>query len=155
MALVSVISVTVMDAAGSRESVRFPVAAAATLAEIQALSDDIVAAFEDLTGGFVESASVTLALSLPAGTRISASDDHYVQTGWNLGYSAADTIYKHTVRIPAVNAALVTNGILNTGNQAIIDFNTLMVAGDGTTQPTDKYGNDIQGFTGAIKSFRK
>jgi len=155
MALVSVISISVVDAAGERESVRFPVPNDATVAEVQALSDDIVAAFEDLTGGYVESSAVTLALTLPAGTRISASDDHYVQTGFNLGYSAANTTYKHTVRIPAVNAALVTNGVFDVGAQVVTDFNAIMVSGDATTLPTDRYGNDITGFIAASKSFRR
>lgn len=154
MALVSGISLSVVDDRGKSESVRIFVPADATLAEIQSLSDLAVAALEDITGGYVESATVAIGLTLPAGTRTSANADAFNTQGANLGFSAANTIYRHTVRIPAILPTLVSGGQVVADAPLLNAFKSIVVSGDGTTSPTDAYGNDIDGFIGAELSFR-
>jgi len=75
MALVSAISMSVVDDRGKSESVRVFVPATSTLSEIQAFSNELVTALNSITGGFVESSTVTLNLSLPAGIRSGADSD--------------------------------------------------------------------------------
>lgn len=154
MALVSAISISVVDDRGKSESVNVFVPNDATLAEIQALSNLLVAALEDITGGYVAGASVQVGLSLPAGTRTTAAADAFNTVGANLGFDAANTVYRQTIRVPAILPTLVSGGEVIDDAPLLTAFTGLIVAGDGTTNPTNKFGDDLTGFMGASMSFR-
>jgi len=154
MALVSAISLSVVDDRGKSESIRVFVPATATLAQIQAYSNVLVAAIEDTTGGYIEGATVTVGLTLPAGTRTEAANDMFNTTGANLGFSAENTTYRHTLRIPAIIPALTAGGEVVADDALLIAVRSALLTGDGTLAATDEYGNGLDGFIGASMSFR-
>jgi hypothetical protein len=154
MALVSAISMSVVDDRGKSESVVVYVPADATLEEIQAFSNELVTALNSVTGGFIESSTVTINLSLPAGIRSGADADAFNTTGAILGFSAANTIYRQSIRIPAIVPNLVSGGEVVADHALLMAVRNLMISGNAATDPVDKYGNDINGFIGASMSFR-
>lgn len=155
MALVNMISYSLLDIRGKRAQVTVFVPTTATLAQIQTFSDLFAAALDDVTGARIMTASVALALTLPGGIKGAATEDTFVQTGMNLAFSAANTNYRYTAHIPALLSTLIDDGeIVDVG--AVIDaLETLYTAGDAVVLPTDENGNDLNGELGRDFSFRR
>lgn len=155
MALVNMISYSLLDIRGQRGQVQVFVPQAATIAQITALSDLVAAALDDVTGAKIVSASVSMAIELPAGLKSTATQDCFVQTGLNLAFDAANTGYRHTAHIPALLPTLITDGEIDDSGNLIDALSTLFTAGDTTTLPTDSNGNDLVSELGRSLSFRR
>jgi hypothetical protein len=154
MALVSAISYSLEDYSGDSRSVRVYVPATATLAEIQALSDVLAAELDAITGMKIIGASVDLALTLPGGLKAAAVTDTDAERGVNWAMNCANTVYSHTIRTPgATNAIVDGEAVVVTAD--VTDWLTALAAGDGTTQPTDQYANDITSEKSAKVTFHK
>jgi hypothetical protein len=154
MALVSYITFAMRDYAGKPATVRVFVPATATLAEIQALSDAIATEINPITGGVIESASVQLSLTLPGGLRTTALDDMDIERGANFAFSAANTAYSHTVRIPAAHSDIV-DGEDVVETQDVTDWETVMLAGTLDLDPSDAYANDLESVVRRRVTFHK
>jgi hypothetical protein len=154
VALVSMISYSITDDAGKRSTARVFVPATTSLANIQAFSDEFAALLDDVTGGVIQSAGVTLGLTLPGGLKALPVADSLKQQGANFGFSAANTTYRHTVHVPALNPVLIISGALDVGDPAIGLLTAELYTGDGTTGPTDEYGNDLVASISSELSFR-
>lgn len=154
MANVDFISYSLLDDDGQRGSVQIFVPTGATLAALQTFSNSMAGVIDDITAATIQSAQVTKALTLPGTLKANAVAGHYVQHGANFGFDAANTPYRHTVRIPAILESLLT------GESVIVDagtgqaFVTGMTGGFGADAPSDRYGNDLTALLSAIRSFR-
>jgi hypothetical protein len=154
MADVSFISYRLTDHKGDRATVQIFAPATATLAELQALSDAVAAELDDVTGLLIESAAVNLALTLPAGIKESATANVDAEKGVNWGFDAADTDYRHTIRVPGVPSALVEgdNAVHDSGDG--LAWKNIIINGDGVTPVTDRYANDLTSLLTAVVTFR-
>jgi hypothetical protein len=155
MANVNLLSFTLRDIVGNTGNVVIPVPIGLTLAQYQTFVTDQAAKLDDITGALVESANLSMALTLPAGLKAGAVASHYIGVGANMAYDAANTPYRFTVRIPAVLLSKVVGEAVDGADADVTVFNLNMTVGDGTVSPSDKYGNDLLSFLGGNLTFRK
>lgn len=153
MAFTTVLSYSLLDSVNKRTSIRVHLPAAATVAQLQAFSDDFAAAIDGTTGCRVESALVTIPITLPGTLKAGADVDTVRQIGANLNYDAANTNYSFTLRIPGILPALREGDVVLSSDALIQAVTTLLEDGDGTLSPVDEYGNDITQLNGAAMSF--
>jgi hypothetical protein len=154
MAQVDLISYSLADDDGNVSSVPIFIPTGSTLAAIQTFSDSMAAAIDGISGAKIQSASVMKALTLPGGMKANALGDHFVNHGANFGYDAADTVYRHTARIPAIKLTLLTGEVVNTADPLVVTFDTGMTGGFGADTPSDRYGNDLTSLLSALATFR-
>jgi len=155
MAQTNLVSIQVTDDAGNVGNVLLSFPATSSLANIQSFVDGFCAHLDAVTGAKITKASVSLALTLPAGLKASALPDTPVQWGANFAFDVADSSYRYTVRVPAIDQGLVTGGVVDTSPQFVQDFINDFVIGDGVVAPSDRYANDITAFIEAASTFRK
>lgn len=155
MALVNMISYSLLDIKGTRGQVQVFVPTTATVAQIQTFSDLFAAALDDVTGARIMSASVALALTLPGGIKGTATQDALMQTGINIAFDAANTGYRHTAHVGALLPTLMTDGEIDDVGNVIDALSTLFTAGDTTVLPTDAYANDLVTELSRVLSFRR
>jgi len=154
MAQVDLISFSLADDDGNVASVPIFIPTGSTLAAIQTFANSMAAAIDGVSAAKIQSASVMKALTLPGGMKGSPLGDHYVNHGANIGYDAADTVYRHTVRIPAIKLTLLTGENVNVADPLFVTFDTGMTGGFGADVPCDRYGNDLTSLLSAIATFR-
>lgn len=155
MANVNLISVRLVDDAGAVGNVVVPVPAAATLAQMQAYVNTMLPNLDTVTGAKIDRAGVSVSLNLPGGLKAAAIADHPIQWGINFSFDAADTPYAYTIRVPALDQGLVTDGNLDISPAFVQNWIGDIVTGDGTVAPTDRYGNDLTALLAAADTFRK
>lgn len=154
MANVDFISYSLLDDDGQRGSVQIFVPTGSTLAALQTFSDSMSNVIDDITAATIQSATVTKALTLPGTLKANAIAGHYIQHGANFGFDAANTPYRHTVRIPAILESLLTGETVITDAGVGQAFVTGMTGGFGADTPSDRYGNDLTTLLSALRSFR-
>lgn len=155
LANVNLISVSLVDDAGRTGSLTLPVPTGLTVAQIQSYVTAMLPNLDAVTGAKINGCTVALQLTLPGTLKASAIADHPISYGANFGFDAADTNYRHTVRLPAIDQGLVDAGEVQTTDALIIAWTDDVVDGDATVLPCDRYGNDLSAFLGAEVTFRK
>lgn len=155
MALVTTLSIPVIDDAGKIKRIPIHFPATVTLAQVQAYSDAFLAAADDVLGGIFSAPSVQFELTLPGGLDVAPVADHFNRQGALLGFGAANTNYAHSIYLPSFLDALIASGQISTGDALFVAVRDLLVTGDGTITPSDKNGNDLDTFQTAVLSFRK
>jgi hypothetical protein len=126
-----------------------------TIAQLQALSDAISAVLDAVTGCQIQSASVNLGLTLPGGLKGSPTANLDIEKGANFGFDAANTDYRHTIRVPAIPSAMVIGELVDLTHSDIIAFRDAILAGVAPSLPSDRYGNDLTSLLSARVTFRK
>lgn len=155
MANVNLISFTLEDENANRGNVVIPCPTGFTLAEYQAYATALAPDLDGVTGAKIVSANLALALTLPAGLKAAPVGDHFIQTGANMGYDAAATPYRHTIRVPAFMLSKLVGEDVDAADADVVTFNLELTVGNGTIQACDKYGNDLSSFIGGLLTFRK
>jgi len=155
MANTHLVSYSLVDSEGRRGNVQVYVPATLTLAQVQTGSDALIALIDAITGAKVDSAQVALALTLPGGLKASATEGEDIQKGANFGFDAADTPYRHTVRIPAVAEAIVNGDEINQADEDAAAFISFMEDGATPFLPSDRYANDLGSLLSAVVTFRQ
>jgi len=155
MATVHVLSFSLIDDGGNTGSVVVYLPSTLTLAQVQTFTTSYAAALDGVTGAKIQSATVALALTLPGGLKANASADHPIQYGANFSYNADGTPYRLTQHIPAFLHTLITGEEIDIASALVIAVMDYMRDGVTGFEPTDRYGNDLEGFLGAAVSFRK
>lgn len=155
MANTDLMSFRLIDAAGrvGQAHIYFP--AGATLAQLQAYADLVALDIDAITGAVIDAITVTKSLTKVAGLKANAAANSEVPVGANMAYDAANTPYRHTIRIPALLDTMKSGDAVNDQQQAVIDFNTQITVGDGVIAPSDRYGNDLTDFLEGVVTFRK
>lgn len=153
---IHVISVQVTDDGGKAATVQgLYCPDTATIAQVQAWVTAFLPHLDVVTAGKITRAGVNLGLTLPGGLKATATPDRAVNNGANFAFSAANTIYRNTIWVPAIDMGLVDGQVLDVADPLLDNFKTDIVTGDGTVAPSDKYENDITAFLSGALSFRK
>lgn len=155
MATVDLISYRVRDNAGKTGNILIYVPSGSTIANLQSFSDSLVALLDDTTGGLFESVSVSKALTLPGGLKVAPVAGHFVNLGANLAFDADQTIYNHTIRIPAILESLVVGEDVDISDPLITALETGIVTGFGGPVASDKYANDLTALLSGKATFWK
>jgi len=154
MAAVDLISYTVVDVAGTRSQVHLYAPSGSTVAQLQALSDEVVAALDEIIAGQVISANLNLALTLPGTLKLTPLAGHYVQMGANFGFNALGTAYRHSIRVPSILESLVVGDEVDLTDADVTAFVDAIVDPAATTKPSDRHGADLTGVINAPVTFR-
>lgn len=155
MANTDLMSFSLVDDAGRRGQAHIYFPAGATLAQLQAYADLVALDLDAITGAKIDAITVTKSLTLVAGLKAAAAANSEVPVGANMAYDAANTPYRHTIRVPALLDTLKVGDSVDDTAQAVIDFNTQITVGDGVIAPADRYGNDLTAFLDGVVTFRK
>jgi hypothetical protein len=108
-----------------------------------------------IVGAKIDRIGVNLALTLPAGLKAAPAADVSVRAGANFSFDVADTVYKHTVHVPAISPVVVTAGEVVVDNASVLLVTGDLVNGTGVLDPSNEYALDLVTFLGAELSFRK
>lgn len=135
----------------------FPVGAL-TLAQITAVHDAVLAAVDGVTGGVIESSSISLFPELPAGLKANPEAASDVQEGALLSFDLTNSNYVDSVFIPAVKQSLVgADGQSIDIADALITalMAELTVVGTATSPASNRFGVTYNDLAAAEKTFRK
>lgn len=155
MADVDFITYSMVDDKGRTASLQVFFETGFTVAQVQAFSDVVAPLLDDMTGLQILTAQVNLSLTIPGTVKATPTVGVDAEKGANMGYDAADTDYRHTMRVPGILDANITGELVNDAVQEVIDWNTGITSGDGTVTPTDRYANDLVSFIQGRVTFRK
>jgi hypothetical protein len=155
VAEVSIITFSLRDDAGKRSSVPVYVPATGTEAQVSALADVLAEAIDNVTGAVIESISISMAHTLPAGLKAVTVADSLNGMGGLFSFDAADTPYSYSVFVPAIRPSLVTLGVIDPADTDVAAFVTAMHSGTADLDPSDRYANDLLLLHGVEVRFRK
>lgn len=155
MAVVDTLSIPIIDDAGRSSRVLVHGASGYTVAQWQAYSNAFVTELDAVVGGVISGPEITLTLSLPGGLKVSPVADHLNSRGALCNYDPALTNYTWSQYLPSFLHSLIDGGTPNVLHADFTAYRDMIVVGDGTVVPTDKYANDISGFVGATLKSRK
>jgi hypothetical protein len=158
MAATNIVSMTIRDYKGKRSTVAVHFPTTFTIAQLQAWLDTFAVNLDGVTEGAIESANVTVGLTVPGAVKLTPLDDCDIEEGGNFSFSTPGR-YRHTIRVPAISQALVSG---NSVNHAVPPVSTMLqniTAGvdvSGTLViPTNGHGEDLVSLSAATKTFRR
>lgn len=155
MALVNIVSFSLRDGSDNVKALPFYFLSTQSVANMQAWITTMAPLLDAVTDAKIESVSITVGATLPAGLKASAVEaGNRVREGAGLSFAAANTSYKQDIYIPAWHEAFFVNDELGPDTE-VGDFTTQIIASGGAADPTDRYGNDITALTGSGRVFRK
>jgi len=129
-----------------------------TLAQAQGFLTGFAPLIDAITGGVIQSASVSFDLTLPGGLKTDQVGDVSVHRGGLFGYRNTSP-YKWSQFVPTLTESLFIGEAVNVGDTDVGAYATAMEDGitvSGTAiQPTNEYGNDLTSNVTATQSFRK
>ena len=149
----------IADADGdtSSMSVKVPLGSL-TLAELVEFAQELAVLVDDSIDGIIQEITIQTSVSLPGGLQASAVAGSEVQKGGLLSFTAADTPYRWSVRVPALTPSKFTGNIVDDQDSDIAALIAAFEAGLDSTgtqvQPCDKYENDLTAYIEGVKSFR-
>lgn len=151
MALVSTVSIGIVDHNGDRKPIPLYIPATVTLAALATILDSTLNALDDAIDGKIDSVSVNLALALPSGLKGAAVDPGQdVHNGANLTYDPADTDFAFSIYVPTwKEAGFAGSNALETGVYGAAQ--AMLV----TDNWTDRDGNTFDAFIKGSKVRRK
>lgn len=158
MAEVILCSISLRDYKGDQTTIPVFFPATFTQANIQAWLTSAAPFIDEVTGAVLQSASITLPLTLPGGLTAEAVANDDLQEGANFSFNTVNR-YNHLMRLPAIKPAYTAGVSVDITDPDIIAFVGTITVGidDGGTQviPSDAAGGDITGLSSAKKTFRK
>lgn len=152
---VHLVSISVIDDGGKTDTVKVYVPDSLTIDQVQAWVNVFLPDLDVVTAAKINRAGVNLGLTLPGGLKANPVADRPVNNGANFSFDAADTPYRHTIRVPSIDAGLVDGEVLDIADALLDDFKLDLVTGDGTVAPCDEYENDLTAFLTGDLSFHK
>lgn len=155
MALVNIISFSLLDDDGDTNSVPFYVDTGHTIGDYQLFVDSMAPALDDITGALITGASLTVNLTLPGPLKAAPVANSENQRGGNFSYLAANSRYKHSTRVPALLDTKFSGKSVNTTDPDVQTFLTTMLTGVAPVIPRDRQGNDLTSLSAAVKAFRR
>lgn len=154
------VSFTVLDADGNNSSVVFKVPVGTlTLAQITEYAQEQATNTDACIEGQITEVRVVLDVALPGGLKGAPVALSNVQEGALFSFQAADTKYKHGIRLPSFKQAYFTGKEVDQTEPDVAGWLTGVITGldaSGTNVPAcDNYGNDLTSVAKAYKSFRR
>lgn len=156
MALVNIVSFSFTDSDGDSNTVPFYMDTGLTIAEYQAFVTSMAPTLDALTGSLIDGAALTINLSLPGGLKTEPAAGIENQRGGNFSFVAANSRYKHSLRVPGIADEHFSGKAVNTGDAGDVDaFVTAVLTGVTPAIPRDRQGNDLTSLAAAVKTFRR
>ena len=155
MANVDLITFQVQDAASKIAQVHVYVPAGETVTDLQALVTAIAPVLDAITGAKLTEVSVRLALTLPGGLKADATAGHYVNLGANFAFDAADTEFRHTIRVPGILESMLSGDTVVMSATEVKAFTDAIEDGTALVDPSDRYGNDLVAVMPSMATFRR
>lgn len=155
MALVNIISFSIRDDDGDVASIPVYVDTGLTVVEYQLLVTNLAPLIDAVIGGVIDAATLTLNMSLPAGLKAAPTQYSETQIGGNFTFTAANSRYTHSIRIPAIDPAKLSGKSVNLADTDVAALVTGLENGSGPAIPRDRQGNDLVAVTAATKTFRR
>lgn len=155
MAVVSVLSYSILDADGNVKSMPIYIPAGATVANIQLFSDALAPILDDVLDGKIDGVTLSIGLTLPGGLKITPVANSNVQEGALLGFDVAASNYKHSIFVPAWATGFFTGNEVDTVATEVGALATQLVTGSNSIAPSDRAGLDLVALTDGKKRFRK
>lgn len=158
MANDNLLTVNITDDAGKPKTVNVFFTASTTLAQIQGWATEGIASLDAMIDGVIESAEVTLAITLPGGLKTTPVANSTVRRGALLSFDNP-TRYKWDQYIPTFTPSSMPNGVVDQTAAGIVDWLGEMVNGVTVSavliQPTNASGEDLTDIHKATETFRK
>jgi hypothetical protein len=138
------------DGRGKTAVQRIHVPSDSTIAEIEAWFDAAIVELDPITDAVCDAASVSIDLSLPGELTTTPGADSKVENGALFIFGCAGGYFTRT-RVPAIkNTIMVDNSTsVDTSNEDVAAWLTLMITGDGTVLPCDAREADITSLVSA------
>ena len=155
MANTDFISFSLIDYKGDVGQVVVHVPTGETLTDLQTYANAVATDLDGITGMQIQSASLSLNLTIPGGLKATPVDDVDKEVGANFGFDAANTPYRHTIRVPGIDPDLRVGELIDDTDAAVLAFESEIATGNGTVAASDKYGNDLTDLIQARVTFRK
>jgi hypothetical protein len=138
------------DGAGRKAVQRIHVPSGLTIAQIETWFDAMIAELDPVTDCVLVGASVSVELSIPGGLKASAAADSKVENGALFSFLCAGNYYTRT-RLPAIKDTMMVDNstAVDTSDEDVAAWLTLMTTGDGTVAPCDSREADITSLVSA------
>lgn len=146
MALTKLLSYQLVADIGRPKAVPFWLADTVTPANAVSYGTHLSILLDGLTGAQILSANLIIPIPLDAAVKSAPIAGSRAAIGGALSYSAADTIYRQTVWVPAFNEVAIAGDELIESHDVIQDFTDFLIADDagaGNAHATDEYGNEL------------
>jgi len=151
------LGIQITDEGGRKRNVVYPVQSTATVAQIQTFVDAHLDKLDNVVGGLVTGAFVTLSLSIGglAQGKGAAVADHSVKNGGLLGFTATGTKYRASIYVPSFLGTLIDaqDSIADAGATAVLI--TSILSGEANISICDLAGRDLVSFLGGNAVHRK
>lgn len=155
MAVVSVLSYSIVDDDGNAKSMPIYIPSGATIANIQAFSDAMAPLLDDVIDGVIGYVTLSIGLTLPGGLKSSPVAGSNVQEGALISFDVASSNYRHSIFVPAWAQTFFSGAQVTLEDTEPGLFATQMVSGSNSIAPSDRAGLDLTSVLDGIKRFRK
>lgn len=150
----SLLSVKVRDDAGKSKTVPVFFTSSVTPANIQTFATAFIPLLDDVVDGVVESASLTLDITVPSGIKTDPVTDSTVRRGGVFSFDNPSR-YNWSLYVPSFSLAKITAGQIDPAETDVAAFLAAYVTGAGGFTPSNGLGLDLTAVLTAAESFRK
>lgn len=141
-----VVTVSLVDYKGDTASVAYHIVDTATDADVAAWVVLIGETLDAITGALITGVTVTTPITAwGIGLKTEPADGVDMERGVNFGYSVADSQYRHTIRVPAIDPALGDGEEIDPDPVPQGVYNNWVVDGNLTCLPSSRDGLDLDG----------
>lgn len=150
----SLLSIKVIDDAGKSKSVPVFFTSSVTPANIQTFATAFMPLLDAVIDGLIESATVTLDITVPSGLKSAPVTDSTVRRGAVESFSTPAR-FDWSLYVPSFSLTKITGGNIDVADSDVIAFNAAYVTGAGGFTPSNGLGLDLTALLRAAESFRK
>jgi hypothetical protein len=150
----SLLSVKIRDDEGQTKNLPVFFTSSVTPANVQSFATAFLPLLDNVIGGVVESASLTLDITVPAGLKAAPLEDVTVRRGAVMSFDNPSR-YNWSLYVPSWNLAYIQNGAILVADPDPAAFIAAYVTGAGGFTPSNGQGLDLTGLATAREAFRK
>ncbi len=148
------LSTKIVDDAGKTRTIPVFLPSGDTLANAQSYMTAYAPLLDAIIDGVIESAEVTIPLTLPGGLKTSAVADSTVRRGAVASFFTS-VRYNWSLYVPAFSLAKIAGGAINPADTDVAAFLAAYTTGLASRTPTDGHADDLTLFSRMRESFRK
>lgn len=150
----SLLSVKVGDDAGKSKTVPVFFTSSVTPANIQSFATAYLPLLDAVIDGVIESASLTLDITVPGGIKTTPVVDSTVRRGAVESFATPGR-FDWSLYVPSFSLTKITGGNIDISDADVVAFNAAYVTGAGGFTPSNGLGLDLTAFLRAMETFRK
>jgi len=150
----SLLSIKILDDAGKSKTLPAFFTSSVTPANIQTFLTAFAPLADAVVDGVLESASLTLDLTLPSGLKSAPVEDSTVRRGATESFATPGR-FDWSLYVPSFSLSKITGGNIDISDADVIAFNAAYVTGAGGFTPSNGLGLDLTALLHAMEAFRK